>query len=225
MRKIYTSILVFVTIITLISCKKDEVDTTAYTAIGVVNGSPTAATYDVYLGATKLNSAALPLGGGVAYTQQIAGNYDVKFTIAGRGESIYSKSVNLTQNNFNTFFLVGSPNSFDGVFTVDDLKATSTTQAFVRFVNLSPDAPALTLGTTGGAAIGTSQAFKGVGNFVPVATGAQSFELKDNSSVIRATLTGVNLVANGYYTVIARGLVTPVGSADLPLAAQLIVTK
>ena len=225
MRKIYTSILFFLTIITLISCKKEEVDDTAYTAVAVVNASPTAATYDVYLGATKLNTAALPLGGGIAYVQQIAGNYDLKFTVAGRGESVYTKSVSLAQNSFQTFFLVGSPSSFDGVFAVDNLAATSTTQAFVRFVNLSPDAPALTLGITGGAAVGTSQSFKGVGSFVPVATGAQSFELKDNSSVVRATLTGVNLVANGYYTVIARGLVTPVSSSDLPLAAQLIVTK
>lgn len=225
MRKIYTSILFFLTIITLFSCKKQEVDNTAYTAISFVNGSPTAATYDVYLGANKVNTAALPSGGSVSYVQQIAGNYDVKFTIAGRGESAYTKSVSLTQNNFQTFFLVGSTNSFDGILTVDDVKATSTTQAFVRFVNLSPDAPALTLGITGGAAVGTSQAFKGVGSFVPVATGAQSFELKDNSSTVQATLTGVNLVANGYYTVIARGLVTPANTTDLPLAAQLIITK
>ncbi len=166
MRKIYTSILFFLTVITLISCQKEEVDNTAYTAISFVNGSPTAATYDVYLGANKVNPAALPLGGSVPYGQQIiAGNYDVKFTIAGRGESVYTKPVNLTQNNFQTFFLVGSTNSFDGILTVDDLKATSSTQAFVRFVNLSPDAPALTLGITGGAAVGTSQAFKGVGSF------------------------------------------------------------
>lgn len=225
MRKIYTSILCFLTIIALFSCKKQEVDTTAYAAITIVNASPTAATYDVYLSGNKLNTSALPLGGGVSYTQLVAASYDLKFTVAGRGESVFTRTVNLNQNTYHSFYLIGSPSSFDGIFAVDDLTATSTTQAFVRFVNLSPDAPALTLGITGGATVGSSQAFKGIGSFVPVATGAQSFELKDNSSVVRATLTGVNLVANGYYTVIARGLVTPISSSDLPLAAQLIVTK
>ncbi|TKC02070.1 DUF4397 domain-containing protein [Pedobacter cryotolerans] len=225
MRKFYSLILFFLTITTIISCKKQEVDTTAYTAIAVVNASPTSATYDVYLGANKINAAALPSGGGVSYVQQVAGNYDLKFTVAGRGESVLTRTVNLEQNKFQSFYLIGSPTSFDGIFTVDDLTATSTTQAFVRFINLSPDAPALSLAVTGGAAVGSSQAYKGISTFVQVAPGAQSFELKDNSAVVRATLTGVNLVANGYYTIIAKGLVTPVTATDLPLAAQLIVTK
>lgn len=225
MRKVYTSILFFLTIIMLVSCKKQEVDTTVYSAITVVNASPTAATYDVYLGTNKLNAAALPLGGGVSYFRQVAGSYDLKFTVAGRGESVFTRTVNLNQNTYHSFYLIGSPSSFDGIFATDDLTASSTTQAFVRFVNLSPDAPALTLGITGGAAVGSSQAFKGVGSFVQVAPSTQSFELKDNSSVVRATVTGVNLVANGYYTIIARGLVNPINGSDLPLAAQLIVTK
>ena len=210
----------------LSSCKKTETDTTPYTAVAIYNASPTATTYDVYLGSTKLNNAALPLGGGVAYSQQVAGSYDVKFTIAGRGENAYTKTVNLTQNNYHSFYLIGKPNAFDGIFLTDDLSATSTTHAFVRFVNLSPDAPALALAITGGAAVATPQTYKGVSSFVQVAAGTYSFDVKDNlTAAVKTTLTGVNLVANGHYTIFANGLIVPTSATEIALGAQIVVNK
>ena len=178
------------------------------------------------MGSTRLNNAALPLGGGVAYSQQVAGSYDVKFTVSGRAESLYTKTLNLTQNNYHSFYLIGRPNAFDGIFLTDDLSATSTTHAFVRFVNLSPDAPALALSITGGAAIATSQTYKGVSSFVQVAAGSYSLDVKDNAtSLVKTTLPGVNLVANGHYTVFANGLITPTSATEIGLGAQVVVNK
>ena len=91
--------------------------------------------------------------------------------------------------------------------------------------NLSPDAPALSLAITDGDAVGTSQAYKSVGSFVQVPAGARLFDLKDGAAVVITTLPEVNLVANGYYTIIAKGMVTPVTSADLPFAAQVIINR
>ncbi|RZL49396.1 MAG: DUF4397 domain-containing protein [Pedobacter sp.] len=208
------------------SCKKTEEDTNAYTAITVINASPTAATYDVYLGSTKLNSAALPMGGTVPYSQRLAGNYDLKFTTSGRSESLLTKNINLGQNTFYSFYLVGRPNAFEGIFVSDDLSSVSVINAFVRFINLSPDAPALDLNVTGGSALATKQAYKGSSSFVAIAAGTYSFDVKDNAtSAIKASLTGVNLVANGHYTIITRGLVTPTASGELPLGAQVIITN
>lgn len=218
--------LIGMALVALSSCKKTETDTNAYTAITVYNASPTAATYDVYLGDTKLNTAALPLGGSVAYSQQLVGAYNLKFTTAGRSESLITKSVNLTQNTYHSFFLVGKPNAFDGVLVTDDLTATSTTSAFVRFVNLSPDAPALFLSITGGAAIATSQTYKGVSAFVQVPAGSYSFDVKDNAtSAVKTTLPGITLIANGHYTVIARGLIAPLVGTEIGLGAQIIANK
>ena len=210
----------------LSSCKKTESDTTAYTAITVYNASPTAATYDVFLGDKQLNTVALPLGGGIAYSQQLAGSYDLKFTIPGRSESVITKNVSLNQNTFNSFYLIGKPGSFDGIFTTDNVSATSTTQAFVRFINLSSDAPALNLSITGGAIVGTSQSYKGIGSFVQINAGTYSFDVKDNATAaVKTTLLGIALVANGYYTIVARGLLTPVLASELPFGAQVVINR
>ncbi|TKC12546.1 DUF4397 domain-containing protein [Pedobacter polaris] len=213
-------------LVVLSSCKKSETDTTPYSAITVINASPTAATYDVYLGDKKLNSAALPLGGSVAYTQQVVGTYDLKFTTAGRAESLLTKNVSLAQNTYQSFYLVGRPDAFESIFVSDDLSATSTTNAFVRFINLSPDAPALYLSITGGASVATNQTYKGISAFVPLAAGSYSFDIKDNvTSAVKTTLAGISLVANGYYTIIAKGLITPASGTEVPLSGQVIITR
>lgn len=212
-----------ISLIALSSCKKTETDDTPYSAISVINASPTSATYDVYLGNTQLNTAALPSGGAVAYVQKAATTYDLKFTVAGRSESVFTKNVNLVQNTYQSFYLVGRPTALEGIYVSDDLSATSSTNAFVRFINLSPDAPALDLFVTGGASIVSNQSYKGISAFIPIAAGAYSFDVKDKlTAAIKTTLAGVNLVANKHYTIIVKGLITPVAGTEISLSAQLI---
>lgn len=207
----------------LSACKKQEDDTNIYSAIAVYNGSPTVATYDVYLNSTKINTAALPLGGSLAYSQPVAGNHTLSFSVAGRVESVYSKEVSLAANTYFSVFLVGKPSSFDTFTVTDDLSASSSTSAFVRFVNVSPDAGSFDLfsKTT---SIATGQTFKTASKFIAVDAGAHVFDVKQ-SGTIKTSSESVNLVAGVKYTVLVRGLATPVTTEDIGLGVQVIQVK
>jgi hypothetical protein len=209
------------------SCKKEEVDNTPYSAIALINASPTVATYDVYVGGTRVNNVALPAGGGVSYTKQVVGSYDVKFTVAGRTESIFTKNISLPQNVYQTYFLLGKPSAFEGLLVSDPEMEISTTNAYVRFINVSPDAPALDLAIVGGATLATNKAYKASSNFVPVAKGAYTFNILQNgTTTVKAVSESVNLLGNGYYTVMAKGLVAPAaGGTELPLSASVVITR
>ena len=209
------------------ACKKDVVDTNAYSAIAVVNASPTVSTYDIYLSGTRINSAAIPFGGSVSYSQRIAGNYDLKFTVAGRAESVFTKTIGLPQDLYHTFFLVGRTAALDGFLVTDDQAATSTTHAYVRFVNVSPDAPALDLFISGGASVITNKTYKAASAFTPIVAGTYTFDVKENSTgTVKTSTESVTLGANLYYTVMARGLITPAtGGLELPLSAQVLVSR
>ncbi len=223
--------LIITVLITLSSCKKEETDTTAYTALSVYNASPTFSTYDFYLGDTKLNSVALPFGGGFAYTQRLAGDYSVKYTTAGQIESVLTRTIGLSQNNYFSYFLLGKPGSFDAVLFNDDLSATSTTHAYVRFINLSPDAPAMDLASkistaTTSTSFTTKTAYKSATAYLPLVAGKYTFELKDNATAaLKASLTDVTLVANGHYTIICKGFVAPASALELPISAQVIINR
>ena len=227
MRTKFYAALLLISIFGLNGCKKDEVDTNAYTYISVVNASPTVSTYDVFLSGARINSAALPSGGAVPYSQRLAGSYELKFSIAGRAESVLTKTVSLPQDAYQTFFLVGRTAPFDGFMTTEEVSATSTTHAYVRFVNVSPDAPALDLAIKGGAAVVTNRAFKTASAFTPVAAGTYIFDIKETSNgTVRTATESVTIGANLYYTVLVKGLLAPAaGGLELPLSAQVMVNR
>jgi hypothetical protein len=223
----FYAVMALTAIICLGSCKKEETDDTPYTAISVVNASPTVTTYDIYLGTSKLNGVAIPAGGSVGYSQRVAGAYDLKYTIAGRTETAYTTPVNLATNAYHSFFLVGRTAALDGFLTTDDLSAVSETNAFIRFVNVSPDAPALDLFVKGGNAVVTNKTFKTASAFTQIAAGTYTFDVKVNSSgAVQTSTESVKLAANTYYTVIVKGLNTPApGGLELPLGANVLVNS
>ncbi|WP_316770445.1 DUF4397 domain-containing protein [Pedobacter frigiditerrae] len=204
------------------SCKKETPVETAFTAVSVFNASPTFSTYDVYLNESKANAAALPFGGGLNYTKIAPGSYNIKFTTSGRPESLLTKSITLLQNTYFSYFLINRSSGLDGLLLTDDLSATSTTNAFVRFINLSPDAPALDLVINGGATVTTNKLFKEASTYTSLTAGTFTFDVKDKATGnVIASLPGSVLAAGFHYTIIARGLIAPANSNEHPITAQL----
>jgi len=209
-------------IFTFSSCSKTE-EVVPNSFLSVVNMSPTAATYDVYLGDNRINAAALPFGGSIAYSAKTLASYALKFTVPNRSESVYTKNIDLTQVNYYTFYLINRPSSFDGLLIADNLSDVSADKALVRFINLSPDAPALDLVTTGGSAIVTSKAYKVASAYTTTTAGnTLSFDLKDAAGNVKATSAGNTLKVGIHYTIIASGFVNPVNAGELPLSIQII---
>lgn len=217
--------LLLIGLIAFSSCKKAEEDNNVYSSIAVVNASPTTSTYDIYLGGVKVNAAAVPSGGAIGYQKRVTGDYEVKFTVAGRAETIYAKSLNLPPNAFQSFFLVGKAAALDYFSIVEDSTPGAADKAYVRFVNVSPDAPALDLVVKDGASIATNKTFKTASAFTAIAPGTYTFNVKETSTGnIKTSSESVAFAAGTYYTVLAKGLVAP-GVNELPLSASVIVIK
>lgn len=210
--------------VTLISaCGKSETAAINYGSLSIYNASPSSATYDTYINATKANGAALPYAGGIKYAQLNAGTYDVKFTTAGETTSIYTKNVAIANSAFSTLYLVGTSGNFDGLLLADDFSNTSTEKSYIRFINLSPDAAALDLGIKDATTnLATNKAYKAYSGFVAVDPGAKVLEIKGASTTtVKATFERT-LVKGTFYTVIAGGKVTP-GTNERAFNGQIIV--
>ncbi|MDQ7948261.1 MAG: DUF4397 domain-containing protein [Pedobacter sp.] len=216
----------FLLCLTFGACKKVEKDNNVYGAIAIVNAAPTVATYDFYLNGSKTNSVPIPAGGAMPYSQKVTGNYDLKFTISGRTESLFAKNITIAPNAYQTYYLVGRPATLDGFMIIDDRSQVSTTQAFVRFVNASPDAPALDL-YQGTIAFATNKAFKAYGGYVAINAGSYTFDIKETANgSVKATTENYAFLAGGYYTIMAKGLIAPAaGGIELPLSAAVMINK
>jgi hypothetical protein len=114
--------------------------------------------------------------------------------------------------------------SIGAVVLTDDLTAPASGKAHVRFVHLSPDAPAVDVAVQGGPVLFANKAFKQYTAFTPVDAGTYNLEVRlAGTSTVALPLNGIALQAGKIYTVFAKGLAS--GSGAQALGAQIIVNN
>lgn len=221
------TLFVLIAFTALTSCKKTETTDPTIAYIRVVNTSPSLATYNAYFNSTKLNSAALPFGGAASYASFTAGAYTLKFTTASGTESLLSKTVTLNASTYYSTYLINKPAALD-IYTIgDDLSVPAADKAYIRFINLSPDATAFDLIKTGGTtALFTGKTFKNASAFITVDAGSYSLDAKETSSgTVKATTGSTTFTAGYHYDVILNGLVTPANDTERTLSLQATLIK
>jgi len=219
------AIILFLSTIFLNSCKKSgELVIEKYAYIRIVNASPGLGTYNVYANEQIMNSAAIPFGGTIAYKTFEPNTHTFKFTSASSTTSLFTKDISLKENEVSSYYLIGKPGQLDGLLVFDgNQDASLSEKAFIRFINLSPDAPALDLNVVGATSVTTNKSYKAYSTFAEVEAKKYSFEIKDTATgAVKATLTDVSFAAGRYYTIIARGLLNP-GVNEQPFSAQSII--
>lgn len=206
--------------ITMTSCSKDT-ESVAYAYLSVANLSPTLGTYNIYVDGTKSNtSGAIAFGGVLAYNTLTAGSHTLHFTTESSIDALVSKTISLDENGIYSAFLIDKGADMDVLLVKDEMTVSSTEKAFIRFINLSPDAPALDLSVVDGQTLVSNKAFKSSSNFQEIDPKTYSFKLKADGEG-KAVLADQELTAGRYYTIISKGLMT-VGEIDQPFGAQLI---
>lgn len=221
--KISTLFSVAVCCMTLTSCLKGSSTDEQAPYVSIINTSPTLGTFNIYLDGTAVNSAAIPFGAVIAYSQVTAGDHTLKFTTAGSTESLLTKTITLSGDKIYSFYLVDKEDQMDGLLLEDHMTVSSTEKAFVRFINLSPDAPALSLSITDGSTLFSGENYKGSTEFAAIDPNTYNFSITESATTeLRASINSVTFSAGKYYTVISRGMLEP-GSIDQSFSGQVII--
>ncbi len=134
--------------------------------------------------------------------------------------ALAAATVNLAASAAYSTVMVGPAGAAELLILQDDLSVPTAGSARVRFVNVSPNAPALDLAQTGAAPLSSGVAYKEASGYVDVPPGSISMELRAaGSSNVLATLPGASLAAGVVYTVYAMGTM----NGQPPLQAVLVV--
>ena len=120
---------------------------------------------------------------------------------------------------------IDSVASIEPLVLADDLSSPAAGKAHVRFVHLSPDAPAVDIGLAGGGAVVFGNvSFKGFEGFTPLDAGTYDLEVRlAGTNTVVLPLSGITLDDGKIYTVFAKGFLA--GSNEQELGAELIVNK
>ncbi|RYG21425.1 MAG: DUF4397 domain-containing protein [Chitinophagaceae bacterium] len=223
--RLFTLLALLIGVGLLSSCGKEEIEEPNGAYIRFINTSPTLGTFNVFLDDAKISTGALPFGGAIAYKLYLAGNHTVKYTTATSANAVLTKQIALTANQNYSAYLIDKDTKLDLLLVVDEANETSTTKAFIKFINLSPDAPALNLDVKAGANLVKDKTYKTGSSYAQIDPKTYDFDIKDSATgAVKTSLTGVEMLAGRYYTIIARGLLTP-GTNDQPFSAQSILNQ
>ncbi|TDQ11349.1 DUF4397 domain-containing protein [Pedobacter metabolipauper] len=206
------------------SCKKQDEVVSNVALLSVVNTFPTLATFNLYLDDAKVNTAALPFGGVINYFEIVPKTYSAKLTIESSTASLFTKDIVLENQKIYSLFFINGTASPDYLLVEDDINGQLTEKAYIRFMNLSPDASALNL-VEGTNIVIPNKTYKSTDAFIEIEPKTYIFEIKDRAtSVTKATLKSMEIVKGKCYTIISRGYLTP-GDIDQAFSGQVIINR
>lgn len=206
-------------------------DATPFTRFMVIFASPTPTTtrdtIDVLIDDIVLGTGIQYLAS-TGYLPAPTGSHSLKVRRTRTAASLLSTNFQLDANTNATVFAVDSIAKISVLVVSDTIAIPDTSNAYLRYVQLSPNAPAVDLANRTGTVLFSNRRFKEFTGFTPITIAAASSTLLDTLRV-RSTGTTTSLLnipitfaKRRLYTVYTRGIV---GSTASPLGATTVTNN
>ncbi|SFG92035.1 DUF4397 domain-containing protein [Pontibacter chinhatensis] len=212
----------------LAGCDDDDdgVDLVEEAEVMVVHASPDAPGVDLLVNDVKVNNSPLTFPNNTGYLELPAGTQNIKVNAAGTTTTVINADLNLQRDKDYTVFAINTLDNIEALVLEDDLTDPASGMSHVRFVHLSPDAPAVDIAVQGGPVLFSNRAFKSATPFTPVSAGTYTLEVRPAGSTTAVlTIPNVELRSGDIYTVFARGFLSPPEGNTNTLGAQVIVNE
>ena len=189
--------------------------------VSFIQASPNQPALDFYMNNNKVNLAPINYGDGLDYFRAYTGKRTLSFYSAGTMTQLFSDTATLNVNVAYSVFLTNTSATSANpaiLLLTDSISKPASGKATIRFVNVSPDAPAVDLAVKDSAAFVSNKAFKGYSSFLPMQGGkTYTFNvLQHGTSTVLATLSNVPINTGLVYTIWFHGLASSSNTNDKP---------
>ncbi|HHX61085.1 MAG TPA: DUF4397 domain-containing protein [Epulopiscium sp.] len=198
---------------------RKEQPTTSY--IRVFHTSPNSPAVDVYAN-DDLIVENLSYGKISPYIPVPAANYKIKVYPTGKiMDPVINTEVYIPSNIVFNVAAIGTLPNLSLYPVPEPSIAQNSGNACVRFVHLSPNAPAVDVKLDNGTMVFDNVAYKGITNYTCIPAGTYTFKVSPaGSKDVVLTVPDVKLDANIYYTIYAIGLV-----GEEPSLQAILITE
>ena len=191
--------------------------------VKVVHASPDAPAVDLYVN-SGLAGSGLTFPNNTEYLTISAGTSNVNVTVAGTQTSVIEGDIRFNSYKSYSIYAVDQVSNIAPLVIEDNLSEPAADKAHVRFLHLSPDAPAVDITLTDGTVVFGNTSFKEYTEFTPLDAGMYDLQVRlAGTSTVVLDLGSVDLQAGNIYSVFAKGFVQ--GDGDKALGAQIIVNN
>jgi hypothetical protein len=190
----------------------------------VVHASPDAPAVDLLLDNQIVNSTPLGFPQSTGYLEVTPGTRNVKVNASGTSTTVINADLTLNDGANYTVFAINTLANIEPLVLVDDLTAPAAGNAHVRFVHLSPDAPAVDITLSDGSVVFGNQSFRDATAFTPLPAGTYPLQVRPAGlSAVVLDLGNVTFENGVIYTVFAKGFLS--GTGNQALGAEIIVNN
>jgi hypothetical protein len=221
--------LIGISSLSLTSCLDKDEDPVAPQPISFVSfyhGAPSAPDMNILIDGGQINNVPFKYSDYTNYLGFRPRSVKVKFGPTNAVNPSRDTTLTLVEDKIYSIFVVDEAAQIDLlVLTDDSLETPATGKAGVRFVHLSPDAPAVDVATTGTSAANlfSNVGFKGSTDFIELAAGKHTLQVKNaGGSDVLLPVPNVELTAGRIYTFVFRGFVTPPAGNTKTLDFQVL---
>ena len=189
--------------------------------IRVLHAVPNAPAVDVYANDNLIvkNLAYREMS---PYLPVPSGNYNIKVYPTGETTNpVIESSVYIPENSIYTIAAIGELPDISLYPIQEPTSANKTGMSCVRFIHLSPNAPAVDIKLPDGSIVFSNVPFKSIASYTCVPSGTYTFRINPSGSDnVVLTVPDVKLYPNTFYTIYAVGLV-----GETPNLEALLVTE
>jgi len=221
------AILLLATSLFFVGCSDDDDNpTTPQTEsanVKVIHASPDAPGVDLLVD-NNVAGSNLTFPNNTGYLEVQEGTRNIKVNVSGTSTTVIEADLPLDGNLNYSVFAVDAVANLTPLVIVDDLTSPASGFAHVRFIHLSPDAPAVDITTTDGSVVFGNYEFKAYSDFTPLPAGSYDLQVRlAGTDTVVLDLSGIAVSDGSIYTVFAKGFVA--GMDIQALGAEIIVNK
>jgi hypothetical protein len=211
----------------LISCDNDDDMVTqpvevAY--VSIYHAAPDAPDLDIVVDGRVINFNPFDYTSYSGYLNFYTGDREIKFRAGNANNALIDTTFNFEDGKAYSLFAVNSMPDVEALLVVDTAAAPAQGKAMIRFVHLSPDAPAFELTAAGTASpLFPERSFKEATSFQEVDAKTYTFEVRNKGgSDVVLSAEDVEILPGKYYTIITRGFLNPPSGNNHVLSLEVL---
>lgn len=222
-RNLILALAVSITAFTFVGCDDEEdpmQPVPSNSSAMVIHTSPDAPGVDLLVDNTVAGTNLTYLQN-TDYLTLPSGTRNIKVNVTGTSTTVIEGNINFVKDKAYSVFAVNSVANIEPLILEDNLAAPASGKVHVRFIHLSPDAPAVDITLADGTVVFGNVEFKEFTAFTPLDGGNYNLQVRlAGTTTVVLDLGSVALPTGKILTVYARGFVA--GSGAQALGASVI---
>lgn len=192
--------------------------------VSIYHAAPDAPDFDIIVDGRVINSNPFDYSSYSGYLNFFTGNREIRFTATNADNALIDTTFNFQDEKAYSLFAINRLSKIEALLVEDSAAVPSAGHAMVRFVHLSPDAPAFDVAVNENETpLFTGKSFKEATAFQEIAADSYAFNLKAvDGSEVTLTAEGVDILPGRFYTIVVRGFANPPDGNNHILSLEIL---